>query len=507
GNKSCKKKGFDIRGLGGQVVAPGSIHPDNGECYEILNNEDIAPAPSWLLELYENGKDTSKGKYLFDGNNHNDKKKQRIKEGTKSGLNKAVERCLFLKFAKERPNDVAEPLWYAMMTNLLCFKGGREKIHEFSKPYNGYHYNETQEKIEHALNDAPGPHCCDWIYENGFEECRECKYWGKIKSPVMATNYNVKSNNIQIVSFSTIMKKQYKPVEFIVDDLLPAGFGIMAGRPKIGKSWNTLQLAFAAASGEKFLGKQTKKMKTLYMALEDSERRIHNRIKDWNNGLSVNNVNLDFVFEPVNINKLEAFIVENGYKFIVIDTLSRYFAYILDDQNNTQKTTNAMSLLHNITRKHEVNIMIIDHHKKPGLHSGKDLIDDILGSTAKGAVPDYIVGLYRKRSSRSAIFTIDGRDTNEYKELEIEFDSNKKLWKICGNNEKYGDLTRAEELVLRNFEETGGEATVPEIVEKMNGDRSNISKTVKELEAKGYLLRLENNRAGDRASFIYKLNI
>jgi len=51
GNRAFKKMGFDIRGIGGQVVAPGSIHPDTGRAYTILKDIPMAPAPEWLLEL------------------------------------------------------------------------------------------------------------------------------------------------------------------------------------------------------------------------------------------------------------------------------------------------------------------------------------------------------------------------------------------------------------------------------------------------------------------------
>ena len=42
---------FDIKGLGGQVVAPGSVHPDTGKPYSVKQAIPIAPAPVWLLEL------------------------------------------------------------------------------------------------------------------------------------------------------------------------------------------------------------------------------------------------------------------------------------------------------------------------------------------------------------------------------------------------------------------------------------------------------------------------
>lgn len=41
---------FDIRGVGGQVLCPGSLHPSTAKSYTIATNEEIAEAPEWLLE-------------------------------------------------------------------------------------------------------------------------------------------------------------------------------------------------------------------------------------------------------------------------------------------------------------------------------------------------------------------------------------------------------------------------------------------------------------------------
>lgn len=50
GNRSFKQEGFDIRGIGGQVVAPGSRHPDTGKLYKELWDLPIEEAPQWLLD-------------------------------------------------------------------------------------------------------------------------------------------------------------------------------------------------------------------------------------------------------------------------------------------------------------------------------------------------------------------------------------------------------------------------------------------------------------------------
>ena len=49
GNRSIT--GFDIRGLGGQVIAPGSIHSETGVAYTIRKKIPIAEPPAWLLDL------------------------------------------------------------------------------------------------------------------------------------------------------------------------------------------------------------------------------------------------------------------------------------------------------------------------------------------------------------------------------------------------------------------------------------------------------------------------
>jgi putative DNA primase/helicase len=62
GNRVLNKKfGFDIRGDGGVIVAPGSIHPETGEPYTVESDVPIAEAPEWLLKLALGNVSTSEG--------------------------------------------------------------------------------------------------------------------------------------------------------------------------------------------------------------------------------------------------------------------------------------------------------------------------------------------------------------------------------------------------------------------------------------------------------------
>ena len=66
-------------------------------------------------------------------------------------------------------------------------------------------------------------------------------------------------------------------LSWTVPGLLPEGFGILAAAPKIGKSWLVLSLGLAAASGSSFLGVPLEQRPVLYLALEDSRRRLQAR--------------------------------------------------------------------------------------------------------------------------------------------------------------------------------------------------------------------------------------
>lgn len=84
------------------------------------------------------------------------------------GLQQTLEQCLFMQHAKDHAASLSEPLWYAMVTNLVRFEGGPEAIHKLSEPYPGYSQRETTAKIRHAQESTAAPHTCQWLAENGF---------------------------------------------------------------------------------------------------------------------------------------------------------------------------------------------------------------------------------------------------------------------------------------------------------------------------------------------------
>ena len=85
-------------------------------------------------------------------------------------------------------------------------------------------------------------------------------------------------NRLQTIDADTLQSTAYEPVSFVVDDLLPQGLHLLAGAPKIGKSWLALWLCLCAAQGKPLWTFATRPCEVLYLCLEDSFQRIQNRL-------------------------------------------------------------------------------------------------------------------------------------------------------------------------------------------------------------------------------------
>ncbi len=87
--------------------------------------------------------------------------------------------CEFVRFCRDNPDAVKEPLWFALISNLAAIRpGGVSLCHELSKGHPDYSQAKTDSKILHSLNSS-GPITCDHIKANGFKCSLSCN----VKAP------------------------------------------------------------------------------------------------------------------------------------------------------------------------------------------------------------------------------------------------------------------------------------------------------------------------------------
>lgn len=97
-----------------------------------------------------------------------------------------LDNCPWIRHCRDDAVTLSEPEWYAMLSITARCIDGYNLSHEWSRPYPRYNYNETEKKINHALNSS-GPRFCKNIQENlgGHSYCNSCNYRNLIKSPIV----------------------------------------------------------------------------------------------------------------------------------------------------------------------------------------------------------------------------------------------------------------------------------------------------------------------------------
>lgn len=226
-------------------------------------------------------------------------------------------------------------------------------------------------------------------------------------------------------SCEEIMTTVYKPIEFVVDGLLAQGLYILAGAPKVGKSWLALDMCLSIAKGEKVLGQETTQETALYLCLEDSFQRIQNRLYE----LTDEPVeNLHFVILSDTIGKgleeqIEQFKSEHSdLKVVFIDTLQMIRS---ETDSNYGSDYKELSILKSLADKLEVAIVVVHHTRKC---SDSDPFNMISGSTGiSGCVDGSMVLIENKRGSRNAKLYCVGRDI-ENQEINLVFENSR--WKV-----------------------------------------------------------------------------
>lgn len=105
------------------------------------------------------------------------------KSSVAKGIEAVIRGCQFIQHCRDNAADLPEPLWHALATILAPLEGGRELFHELSRPYQGYTYEETEQKINKFMESGTGPMTCEKIYERGFK-CPKFEQGGcGVKSP------------------------------------------------------------------------------------------------------------------------------------------------------------------------------------------------------------------------------------------------------------------------------------------------------------------------------------
>lgn len=235
----------------------------------------------------------------------------------------------------------------------------------------------------------------------------------------------------------------FSPLQWAVSGLIPEGYGLLVGPPKLGKSWMILGTLLAIAEGGYALGKiRVQKRPVLYAALEDGDRRMQRRARHLTAGQPIPE-GFEYFTGPVEattvLQTINAWLDTHPEGIVALDTLGKILPPAKQGQGAYERDYAVGSELKAIADTHPGSTLLVVHHtRKMG---SADFMDATSGTNGLNGAADFTILLKRERGSDEALIQLSGRDVEENEYLASMPEG---VWQLEGEClEESAELARA----------------------------------------------------------------
>lgn len=269
---------------------------------------------------------------------------------------------------------------------------------------------------------------------------------------------------LNTISAAALQEKDIPPIRFVVEGLLPAGLNILASPPKYGKSWLVLALCLAVSIGTRFLGYKTNPCGCLYLALEDSERRLKGRMNKLLGGIKASErFHFATAANPIDaglFDELDAFLKEHSDTgLIVVDTLQRVRGASHGKEGAYAADYREVGALKAFADRHNVSLLLVHHLRK--MKDEGDPFNMISGTNGiMGAADTTIVLTKEKRGDSTATMSVVGRDV-ESNDMVLRFNKDTCYWENMGDADWF-----AQEQSRQEYQESPIVWTIKKLLEQ-----------------------------------------
>ncbi len=297
-----------------------------------------------------------------------------------------------------------------------------------------------------------------------------------------------------------LMETDFPEPRWAVPGLIAEGLTLLAGAPKLGKSWLVLSLGLSTAGGTPALGKiESVEGDVLYCALEDTPRRLKSRLVKMLRGAARPErltIATGLPQMPEAVTWVGEWLDEHpDARLVIVDVLGKIRPPDGPTSNAYERDYAVIGQLKRLADAHSVAVVVVTHTRKMG---AEDAFDTVSGSTGLTGAADTTLVLRRGRGEASAVLHVTGRDVEE-SEYALTFDSLTGAWTLDGNALAEA-AARAD--TMRATASLGATATsVIELV-NANPDGMRAAEVAAELDIDAALARQYLKRASDHGHIL-----
>ena len=289
----------------------------------------------------------------------------------------------------------------------------------------------------------------------------------------------------------------FPDIKWIVPMYLPEGCTILAGRPKLGKSWLALDIALAVARGSYCLGDiECPKGDVLYLALEDNPRRLKSRVDKvspprcddkWPH-------DLDFATEwprceEGGLDAMREWLESKANpRLIIVDVLAQFRSGRGGQENLYEADYKAVKALQALAAEYSIAIVIV-HHVRKGMGDA-DPFERVSGTNGLTGAAD--TAMILDRDTNGCTLYARGRDLEEY-ERACTFDRTTCRWTVQG---EASEVRRTDERsqILSVLEDADEPMSPQEIAVMSDMKRNNVDRLLGKMAKAGEVLKASRGR-------------
>lgn len=296
------------------------------------------------------------------------------------------------------------------------------------------------------------------------------------------------------ISARALMSKHFDPIRWIIPGVVSEGMYVLAGAPKLGKSWLALGWMLAIGNGSAAMGSiPCEQGDVLGLMLEDNERRLQRRIRQMRLIGLPERVTLVTEWPTIDdgcLAEIEAWIaaVENP-RLIVVDVFARVKGSKGSKETDYDFDYRQAAALQAIASRHGLALVVVHHTRKM---AADDPFDEVSGTRGLTGAADGVLVLKKDSGTQQPVLYGRGRDLEEF-ESALQFDGESGTWSVIGAAWQVADTTER-----RQIQQVLGRSADPmsptEIGERLGKSRANVAKMLAKMLDEGQVERVSTGR-------------
>ncbi len=299
------------------------------------------------------------------------------------------------------------------------------------------------------------------------------------------------SRRPQVRSAQELRGREFDPIRYVVTGYIAEGCTLLAGRPKLGKSWLVLEMGLAVAMGGVCLGGiLCEQGDVLYLALEDNERRLQKRIDKVLGPLHEWPQSFQYATEwpRASDGGLEAIrewiLSVEKPRLIVVDVLAMFRPASGGRENLYEADYHAIKGLQALASEYSVAIVVVHHTRKGG--SEGDPFEKVSGTLGLTGAADTTIVL--DRDGNGATLYGRGRDIEEI-ESAVEFNKGDCRWFVMG---QASEVRRSDERtqIINALKEAAQPMSPREVTDLTGLSYDNVRQLLTRMSAAGEITRV-----------------